>query len=282
MIEYIKMFVISLVSGVMMPLLVSSAAHASFLNKVMNYTSDGAILSFYYSVFSVAFSLVIFFNLRKIYSKIFRSFTSKGKGENGAAAYRKAGKNVLLSLVPAVFLYIPVSKDMLIVDYFDKFLSSSNLLLTAFASLISAFVFVTAIWYTKQGSNPTLRGATTKTVIRSAIYELVAFVVPGTSKIAIGSVNMLLCDIEPKILMREVYLYTAPSVFVISVIKIIRGLIVDLVVNPLAIIIGAVVSIAATAVIVNFVSKVNMRKLFGFFAWYSVIFALAAFIMSLI
>ncbi len=282
MIEYIKMFIIALVNGVMMPLPVSSSAHVSFLNKVLGYTDNGSVLSFYYAVFSVAFSLVIFFNLRKIYSKIFKNFFRNNKNDKSAAAYKNAGKNIIFSLIPAALLYIPVSKDMLIIDYFDRFLSSSGLLLTTFASLISALVFVIAAWYTKQNNAPTLRSASTKTVIRSAVYELVAFVAPGTSKIAIGSVNMLICDVEPKVIMREVYLYSAPVIFAVSLVKIIRGLVVDLVVDPLAVIIGAVVSIIASAIIVNFVSKVNMRKLLGFFAWYSVAFGVSAFIMSLI
>lgn len=282
MIEYIKMLIISLVNGVMMPLPVSSSAHVSFLNKVLGYTESGSVLSFYYAVFSIAFSLVIFFNLRKIYSKIFKCLFKGEKNDKTAVTYKKAGKNIIYSLIPSVLLFVPVSKDMLIIDYFDKFLSSSGLLLTTFASLISALIFVVAVWYTKQNNAPTLRSASTKTVIRSAIYNLIAFVVPGTSKIAIGSVNMLICDIDQRVIMREVYLYSAPVIFVVSVVKIIRGLIVDLVVDPLAIIIGAIVSIIASAIIVNFVSKVNMRKLFGFFAWYAVIFGVSAFIMSLI
>lgn len=282
MIEYIKMFILSLINGVMMPLPVSSSAHVSFLNKVLDYTDKGETLSFYYAVFSVAFSLVIFFSLRKIYGKVFKSLFTKNDGSKHTAAYKKAGKNIFLSILPAVLLFIPVSEDMLVIDYFDKFLSSSGLLLTAFASLISALVFVTAIWYTKQSNSPTYRNASTKTVLRSAVYELVAFVVPGTSKIAIGSVNMLICDVEPKVIMRDIYLYSAPVIFAVSVVKIIRGLIVDLVVDPLAVIIGAAVSIIASSVIVYFVSKVNMRKLMGFFAWYSVIFGVSAFIMSLV
>lgn len=282
MIEYIKMFILSLINGVMMPLPVSSSAHVSFLNKVLDYTDKGETLSFYYAVFSVAFSLVIFFSLRKIYGKVFKSLFTKNDGSKHTAAYKKAGKNIFLSILPAVLLFIPVSEDMLVIDYFDKFLSSSGLLLTAFASSVSALVFVTAIWYTKQSNSSTYRNASTKTVLRSALYELVAFVVPGTSKIAIGSVNMLICDVEPKVIMRDVYLYSAPVIFAVSVVKIIRGLIVDLVVDPLAVIIGAAVSIIASSVIVYFVSKVNMRKLMGFFAWYSVIFGVSAFIMSLV
>lgn len=283
MIQYIKMVIMALVSGVMMPLPTSSSALVSFLNTVMKYTADTEVLSFYYAVFSIAFSVVVFFNLRKIYTKVLSSFfASKNSSEKVNASYKKAGKNILLSLLPLFILYIPVTENTLIIDYFDKFLSSSGLLLVAFSSVISALIIVIAMWYTKQKNAPTLRATSTKTVMRSSVYQLISYVVPGMSKISLASVNMLICDIEPRVIMREVYLYVAPQMFVVSVIKVIRGLVVDVVVDPLAIIIGAVISIAASAVVIHFVSRVNMRKLLGFFAAYSAALALAVFVMSLV
>ena len=281
MIGYIKMAIMALISSVMMPLPISSSAHFSFLNNTLNYTADSDVLGFYYAVFSLAFCVVVFCNLRKIYSKVIAS-TFKSKKDKTVAAYKKVGRNILLSLLPLVILYIPVGESMLIADYFDKFLSSSGLLLSAFTCLISSFIIVIAMWYTKQKNSQLRRAANTKTVMRSAFYELIAFAVPGMSKITLGSVNMLICDIEPRVIMREVYLYVTPQIFIVSLIKIIRGLIIDLVVDPLAIIIGAAVSLIAAAVIIHFVSRVNMRKLLGFFAAYSAVFAAATFIMSLI
>ncbi len=283
MIQYIKIAIMALISSVIMPLPASSSAHVSFLNKTLSYTTDSSVLSFYYAVFSFAFCVVVFFNLRKIYSKVFSSmFKSKGRGEKNAGAYKKVGKNIILSLIPLAILYIPVGENILIIDYFDKFLSSSGLLLSAFTSLMSSLVIVIAIWYTKQKNAPLKRAANTKTVMRSAFYELVAFGVPGMSKITLGSINMLICDIEPRVIMREVYLYVTPQIFVVSLIKIIHGLVIDLVVDPLAIIIGAAISVIAASIIIHFVSRVNMRKLLGFFAGYSAVFAVAIFIMSLI
>lgn len=283
MLEYIKMAISALICGVMMPLPVSSSAHISFLNTVMNYTGDKSTLSFYFAVFSMAFAVVVFFNLRKIYSKVLKAlFNSKDKN-NTSVAYKKVGKNMIFSLLPLIVLFIPVSEEALVIDYFDEFiLSGSGFILNTFACIMNALVICVAMWYTKQKNAPTLRGATTKTVVRSAVYQLVGFVVPGMSKVSLGSVNMLICDVEPRVIMRDVYMYLAPQMFVVSLIKIIRGLVVDVVVDPLAIIIGAVISIVSSAVIIHFVSKVNMRKLLGFFAGYSAVFALAVFIMSLI
>ena len=209
-------------------------------------------------------------------------FKSKDDSGKTIAAYKKVGRNIILSMLPLALLYIPVGENMLIIDYFDKFLSSSGLLLSAFTCIVSSFIIIIAMWYTKQKNETLKRSANTKTVMRSAFYELVAFGVPGMSKITLGSINMLICDIEPRVIMREVYLYVTPQIFVVSLIKIIRGLVIDLVVDPLAIIIGAIVSIIVSAIIIHFVSRVNMRKLLGFFAAYSAVFATAIFIMSLI
>lgn len=283
MIQYIKIAVMALISSVMMPLPASSSAHVSFLNKILSYTTDSSVLSFYYAVFSLAFCVVVFFNLRKIYSRVLSLlFKPKGDGDKTVAAYKKVARNIILSILPLVLLYIPVGENILIIDYFDKFLSSSGLLLSVFTCIISSFIITIAMWYTKKTNATLRRSANTKTVLRSAFYELVAFGVPGMSKITLGSINMLICDIEPRVIMREVYLYVTPQIFVVSLIKIIRGLVIDLVVDPLAIIIGAIVSIIVSAIIIHFVSRVNMRKLLGFFAAYSAVFAVAIFIMSLI
>lgn len=276
--QYIKMFIVSLISGIMAPLPASSAAHTAFLNAVVKLTGDENMLGFYYSVFGVAFSFVIFVTLRKIYAKTIKSvFSHSGATENATKAYRTLFKNIVLSVLFTALLYIPVSSDGTpLVDYFHKFLTSSGFILIAFSSFISAFVIVIAIWYTKQKNAPVKRGADTKTALRTAFYELIAHVVPGMSKVSLSAVNMLICDVEPKVIMREVYVYLAPQVFVVSLINIIRGIVADLVIDPIMISVAFIVFAAASAVIIHFVSRVNMRKLLGFFAAYSAVFGVFA------
>ncbi len=278
MIGYIKMLIMALVCGVMAPLPVSSAAHCSFINSVTKFTADEGALGFYYAVFCLAFSFVIFINLRKIYIKTFKSaFKSSKNGEASVKAYKKVSVNILISLLPLLLLYIPVpegEKSIPLIDFFEKFLYSSGLLLSAFVMIISAFITVIAIWYTKHKKEDLKRNANRKTVLRTAIYNLSSFVVPGMSKVGIGSVNMLICDVEPKVIMREIYLYLAPQMFLLSLIKVIRCLVADVVIDPLLVIIGFGVCAIASAVIVRFVSKVNMRKLLGFFAAYTAVFGI--------
>lgn len=282
MAEYIKIVIISLISGIMAPLPASSAAHTAFLNTVVKFTGDESMLGFYYAVFGVAFSLVVFITLRKIYAKTFKSLL-KSSQDTASKAYKKLLKNIVLSLMPIVLLYIPVSSDgTLLIDYFDRFLTSSGLILIAFAGIVSAFVLVISIWYTKQKNEITKRGADTKTTVRMAVYQLIAHVVPGMSKVSLGAVNMLICDIEPKVIMREVYVYIAPQIFAVSLVKIIRSMVADIVIDPIAVIIGFAVSALASAVIIHFVSKVNMRKLLGFFAGYSAFFGVLVAVVSFI
>ena len=67
MIEYIKMIIIALVSGFAAPWPVSSSAQFSILSKAVFLTDDENKLGFYFALFGVTLSVVIFFCLRKIY-----------------------------------------------------------------------------------------------------------------------------------------------------------------------------------------------------------------------
>ena len=123
MIEYIKMIIIALVSGFAAPLPVSSSAQFSILSKAVFLTDDENKLGFYFALFGVTLSVVIFFCLRKIYLKSFRSLFSKATDSNGKI-YKKVSKNILLSVLPMAVLFIPLGEGRLLLDYFDKFLSS--------------------------------------------------------------------------------------------------------------------------------------------------------------
>ncbi len=281
MTHYIKMLILALCGGIIAPLPVSSAAHFSFLNTALEFTTDEGLLSFYYFLVTLAFSVVIFLSLRKIYFKAFSLGFKSSKADPSVKPYKKVLLKSFLTLIPALVLFVPVSGDgTLLIDYFSKFMASGGLLLSAFASIISAFIIVIAMWYTKQKKEALKRSASTKTTLRMAIYEIVTYVVPGVSKVALGSVNMLICDIDPKVIMREVYLYLAPQMFLVSAVGLIRGILADLVIDPVLALIAFLGSALIAAVIVKFVSRVNMRKLLGFFAAYSAVFGAFVGIMS--
>ncbi len=281
MIEYIKLLILAIFTGVTAPLPVSSSAHYSFMNCIMDFSSEQKLFGFYYSVFMLVVSVVIFVALRSIYIKALKSLFNKSTDKVNLA-YKARQKNILISLIPCIVLFVPVSSEMLLCDYFEKFLSVNSLLIVCVASIISGLFLVISIWYTNQGYNKTRRGAETKHIVRMSFYNLIANVVPGVSKVSVCATNLLICDVEPKVITREIFLYLAPQMFLFNLIKVIRNLLSDLVFDPVALIVGIVAVAGASALIVNLSGKVNMKKLYTFFSIYSIIFGVFAGVVSFI
>ncbi len=281
MIEYIKMIILALVGGATFALPVSSATHYSFLNNVLNFSQETDTLGFYYAVMALSFSAVIFILLRKIYFLCFKAFFVK---DEKLASYKKVMTNLLVSFIPVFVLFIPVGEDKLLCDIFDSFLAESNLLLVSVTSVICAFVLVVSIWYTRQSYAVTKRGADLKTVIRSSVYQIVSYVIPGFSHVSSAATNMLICDVESKVIVREIYLYIAPQMLVINLIKVLRYVLSDMIINPVMVIICIAVVGLMSALVVTRMSKINIRRLFVFFASYccvtGIIFAALSFVLK--
>ncbi len=274
MIEYLKLVILALVCGVTMPLPTSSAAHFSVLSYAVNFADDETNLGFYYSVFGIVFSLVIFIMLRKIYIKSFKALFTRDEEKlksNKLTPYKPIVKNIFLSLIPMAVLFIPVSGDTLVLDYFDKFLTSDSLYLVGVASVINALILLVSIWYTGQKANELKRVSDTRSTLRMAVYQVVSYVVPGFSHIASGGVNMLISDVNPRVIIREVYLYLAPHMFIISVFKVVRAILNDVIVDLVPLTVAIAVFALAAFLCVHLVGKFNLRKLFPFFAVYSVL-----------
>ncbi len=281
MIEYIKILIASLINGATFPLPVSSAAHFSFLNAVMNFSEDTKLLGFYYSVMSIAFSAVVFILLRKIYFLCIKSIFNK---DIKLVSYRKLMKNLFISFVPMLILFTPVGEGKLLCDLFDNFLGKSSYLLVAFASIVCAFILVISIWYTRQSYSETKRGADTKTAIRAAVYQVISYVIPGISHVSSASTNMLICDVESKVIVREIYLYIAPQMLLVNLVKVIRFALTDTVINPVMVIICVIATASVSALVITKMSKINIRRIFPFFAVYcivtGVIFAILSFVLK--
>ncbi len=281
MIEYIKLLILAIFTGVTAPLPVSSAAHYSFMNGIMDFSSDQKLFGFYYSAFMVVVSVVIFVALRSIYIKALKSFFNKST-DKVTLAYKDRQKNIMLSVIPCLVLFVPVSSEMLLCDYFEKFLSVNSLLIVSVASIISGLFLIISIWYTKQDHNKTKRSVDTKHVIRMSIYNLIANIVPGVSKVSVCATNLLICDVEPKVITREVFLYLAPQMLLFNLVKVIRSLVSGLAFDPIALIIGIAAVAGAGALIVSLTAKVNMKKLYTFFSIYSIVFGVFAGVVSFI
>lgn len=285
MIEYIKMIILAVVCGLTMPLPTSSAAHYSVLSHAMNLTGDEKELGLYFGVFGIVFSLVIFIMLRKIYIKSIKAlftFDNEKLKNKKLTPYKPIVKNIFLSIIPSLVLFIPTSKDTIILDYFDKFLTSNSLYLVGVACVINALVLVVAIWYTKQQSNVVKRVSDTKSVLRMSVYQLVSYVVPGFSHVSSGGVNMLISDVNSRVIIREVYLYLAPQMLIVSIVKVLRAVLSDVIVDIVPLAIATVVFAVAAFICVHLVGKFNVRKLFPFFAVYSGLLGVVAVLVTFI
>ena len=284
MISYLKMLAISLISGIFTALPVSYSANYAFLTSVTNFSDDSSVLGFYFAVISAVFSIVVFFYLKKIYRKAFRSlFTRKKNRDEKTGNYRKVSLNLLLSLIPAAVMFIPTGKGKFVLDMFTSLLGGDNLLLTAFCCFGSGIMLFVAMWYTRQKYAETKRITKTQSVVRFSIYQIPAYILPGLSNVAVGSTSLLLTDVEQSILVRELLLFLAPSMFVVNAARIVRFILADVVFDPLLIVIAVAGALAGSVLVIHFISRINIRKVFLFFSIYSIIFgifiAAAAFIM---
>lgn len=283
MIEYIKIAIIALVTGFMAPLPVSSSAHFSILNNAVELTSDASKLGFYFSLFQIAFAAMVFICLRKIYFKSIKSvFVGKKSKEDNAKVYKNVAKNILLTILPMIVLFIPVGDGALLIDYFDKFLTGNGLYLTGIACIINALVLVIARWYSKQEVKKLKRVCGTGSAMRMSAYQLVSFLVPGFSHVSSGATNMLMSDVHPKVIMREVYLYLAPSVFVVSLAKIIRYLINDTIVDVVSVVIGVEIFSIISFIVIKLIAKFNTKSVLRFFSVYSALLGIGAIVFALI
>ncbi len=283
MIEYIKMIIIALVCGFMAPLPTSSSAHYSLLNEAVSFTADENKLGFYFALFSVTFSVVIFFCLRKIYIKTLTSmFKKKSQNTDNLKVYKNVAKNILLTLIPIAVLLIPTGEGELIIDYFDKFLLGNGLYLTGFACIINALVLIVARWYAKQENRKLKRVCGTMSALRMSVYQLVSYIVPGFSHVASGATNMLMSDVHTKVIMREVYLYLAPSMFIVNIAKIVRYLINDTIIDAVMAVVGIVIFAIISYIVMRLVAKFNARKVLAFFSVYSAILGAGAIVLTFV
>lgn len=276
MAEYIKTLITAFFSGLTAPLPVSSAAHFNFFSNVVGISGDEGRMSLYYHGFMLVFAVMIFITYRRIFAGSIRSaFISKKKEEAyaKAAGYRKVMLNILISILPTLVLFVPVSKDKLLIDMMDSFLNLNSLILAGFACIITACVLVIALWYTrkskKEGSIANVRST-----LRFSLYQLPCYIIPGFSHVAAGSTNLLISDVTVKTFASELYVYFAPSLFIVSAVKFIRGIASGILFDPIALIIGMVGFAIAAKLVLSIISKLNLRRLFAFFSAYSLIFGL--------
>ena len=279
MIEYLKMALVAIISGITFPLPVSSAAHFNFFSNVAGLSGDNQRFSFYYNFFMLAFSLVVLFTFRKTVLRGFKlAFSSKDEAKVRDNKYFV--KNVLFSILPSIVLFVPVSKGKLLMDYLDNFFNTNGLILSGIACVVTACVLIIALWYTSKNKNPLRRAVDKRTVLRMAFYQLPCYVIPGFSHVATGAVNLFISDIGSKSLVGQLYIYLAPSMFFVSIVKVIRDIFAGVVFDPAVLIVGIIVCAVASRLMIALTSKINIRRTFTFFCGYSIIFGIFITVIS--
>lgn len=270
MIQYIKVAIASLISGIFSVLPVSSAAHYSLLNSVLHISYDSKLSALYFSVISLVCSLFMLFYVRKIQIKAVSSlFARKKSAADGS--YKKMIINTLISLVAAVVMFIPYSKGKLLLNMFDNNLSSENTLVTAFCCIAGGLLLLLAVRYRVKAAGAGRRQARAKDVVRFTLYQIPANIFPGFSHIASGASSLIISDIDQGVIIREMYLYTSWPMLILSVARIVSCFVSDVKIDYVAVAVCAVFAAIACAIVFPLINRLNIKKLFLFFAVYSII-----------
>ncbi len=277
MIEYIKIAIISLISGIFAPLPFSYSASYSFLSYILDFNKNSQLLPFYYSIISIVFSVMIFISLRRIYFKGFKAlFSTKKSNMLNRTGYRKFMLNLLISLVPAAVMFIPYSKGKLLVDFFSEQIGTDHLLVTAVCCAVSGIFLLLGNWYVKQRYAQTKRSADFKSVIRFSVYQSVAYFFPGISCISTGATSFLISDVENRVIVREILTYIAPSIFAVNVLRLFRTAMTGIVLNPVVIALCILFSAIGCGGMIHLLSKIDFKKICVYFSVFSIVFAIVA------
>ena len=178
------------------------------------------------------------------------------------------------AVAAAALMFIPIPNVGLVMDVFTNLLQSDYLLVTASCCVGSGLFLLIAVWYTRQHYAEPVRSSKPLSVLRFSVYQTLAYLMPGVSHVSLGSTGLLLSDVEPKVIVREMLLYLAPSMFVINVARIVRYILGGIILNPVMIAVAFVGAALGSLLMIHLISKFNLRKHFVFFAVYAVVFGL--------
>lgn len=282
MLETIKIVILSVVHGLTAALPVSSLAHFSLLKEVFGFTEENFNAPFYYAVFSLGTALALYLSFFAMHSNIVGNmFKSDKKIENEKErAYKTVGKNVLLSLIPLIVLIIPISKSSFFGSLNTYFLSDGSLVFVGIASIFCAILMFISFWYMNQRrKKKNLLSA--KDAIAFGIYQLPAYIFPGFSHVGIGASRMAVSDIGIRNVLKETYLYIAPSYLLVNLFRAVYYGITAEGINLAGAIVGFIVSLVLSSVVISTVNYFT-KKTYTVFCIYTLIFGVAVTVTSVI
>lgn len=284
MLEILKIVLLSVIEGVTVLLPVSSLGHFALVKEVLGYTDENFNASFYYALFSLGAVLALYITYSKMHKNILMNvFKSKNKlTDEKSVAYKKAGRNVVLALVPLAVLAIPTSKSRFVGSLWTYFLSDGSLLFVGLSSVFCAILMFISVWYLKQEARQETSLLGVKNAVFFGLFQIPAYIFPGLSHVAIGVSRTSICDIDRKNIFKEAFLYIAPSYLIVNLFRVIYYAITVGGINVIAAILGFVISFVISFFILKTVNRYFSSKSYTAFTIYTLIFGIAVTAVSLV
>ena len=283
--ETLKIVILSAVSGFTALLPVPSLGHFSLLKEVFGFADNKFNSGFYYALFMLAASLAMYIVYAKTHRRIIKSFfLSKKKLENAPKfyAYRKAGRNIFLSLIPLLALAVPTGKMKFVGSLTNNFISGGSLVFTGISALFCSVLMYVSYWYTKHAEAEKVSILAKKNAFLFGLYQLPAYIFPGISHISMGVSRTAVCDIDIRNIFKEAYLYIAPALLIVNSVKAVYCYLTVGGVNITAAVIGFVVSFIFSLITLKAVNKAFTKKTYKIFTVYTFVFGLAVTATALI
>lgn len=276
MFQILKIVLLACVSGFTAVLPVSSLGHFYLLKEVLGYTEKTFNASFYYAVFTVGAGLALCIYYFGVHTKIIKNIFRKKTSLNNESdyAFRNAGHNILISLIPVLFLFIPFSKTMFVGSLGAYFLSADSLIFVGAASILCAILVFVSLWYVKTDYAEKGNLISKKNAFFFGLYQLTAYIFPGVSHVSLGASRIAVSDVDVKNVLKETYLYIGPAFLITGISRVIFYFNGGEGVNIAAAVAGLIVSFAFSMIMLFFINKFFTKKAFRAFAIYTLIFGL--------
>ncbi len=276
MFETLKIISLSVLYGVTSLLPVSSLGHFSLLTEVFGFSQENFNSSFYYSLFSAGAGLAMYIYYFGIHKKILKNLFRKKATLTSQAdkAYKTAGRNILISLLTLLILFIPTGKMRFVFSLGEYFLSKGSLIFVGIASIFCAVLMFISIWYLNRDYASKTNLLSVKNVIFFGLYQLPAYIFPGLSHISVGASRTAVSDIDIKNVLKETYLYLAPAFLITGAVKGFYYYDSSKGINIIAAVAGFVLSFALSLLMLSFINKYFSKKAYRAFAIYTLVFGL--------
>lgn len=284
MLEIIKIVLLSIVEGITVLLPVSSLGHFSLLKETLGYTDENFNAGYYYALFALAAVLALYIYYGKMHRKILSNmFKSEKKiKDDRQRAYKAAGRNILLSLIPLAVLAIPTSSKRFVGSLWTYFLSDGSLVFVGISSIFCAILMFISIWYLKQNVKEKYSLLDPKSAVFFGIFQIPAYIFPGLSHVAIGASRTSVSDIEPRNVFKEAFLYITPAYLIVNLFRVIYYAVTVGGINIIASVAGFVISFLLSILVLGTVNKFFNAKAYTAFTVYTLVFGILLTATSLV